>query len=320
MSRKIMDYVWPVIGLAAVVFSLFILKKELGNVGVDEIRQSLAAISLQNYFYAFLSCTVAYAMLAWYDQIALLHLKKKLSWWVISSVSFVAYSLSHNIGASMFTSGVIRYRAYSRYGLTVGEVALLSAFCSFTFAFGSIFLGGFVLVFEPEIMQPIWPDVPLSLVFWWGIGYLSFVVLYMIGSALHFKPLKIRNFEIKYPRLPIALRQLIAAPAEIMGAAAIIYFTLPAESNPGYFIVLGVFLLSFSAGLLSHAPGGLGVFETVFLLSMPNVPKDQLLASLIVFRTFYLLIPLAVSCFAVVFFEKDAVLSLLKRKPQQKTD
>ena len=62
-------------------------------------------------------------------------------------------------------------------------------------------------------------------------------------------------------------------------AAAIIYFALPAESNPGYLVVLGVFLASFSLALLSHAPGGLGVLEVTFLAAMPELPKVDVLAA-----------------------------------------
>lgn len=58
-----------------------------------------------------------------------------------------------------------------------------------------------------------------------------------------------------YPRLPVVVRQLIAAPLELIAAAGIIYFVLPETGNPGFLVVLGAFMLSFSAGLLSN-PGG----------------------------------------------------------------
>lgn len=320
--RKYLDYLWPVLGFIAVAVSLWILKRELGKVGFDDVVDALHAIPVKSYWLGFISCFAAYAALAWYDQIALLHLRKTLSWWVISVVSFTAYALSHNIGASVFTSGVIRYRAYSRYGLSLSEVVILSAFCSFTFAFGTAFLMGLVLVGEPEVIGPLMKplaQIPPLAVQALGGAVLAAIFLYVLGSALHFPPLKVGNTEIHYPRLPIALRQLVAAPSEIMGAAAIIYFTLPADVNPGYFIVLGVFLVAFSAGLISNAPGGLGVFEAVFLLAMPSVPKDQLLASLIVFRAFYLLIPLLISCGVVLAVEGRQLGQTLRQYKQERT-
>jgi glycosyltransferase 2 family protein len=68
--------------------------------------------------------------------------------------------------------------------------------------------------------------------------------------------------------------------------------------------VLAVFLASFSAALVSHAPGGLGVFELVFLTAMPDIPKADVLAALIIFRLFYLLIPFGLSLVVVLMFER----------------
>jgi uncharacterized membrane protein YbhN (UPF0104 family) len=114
----------------------------------------------------------------------------------------------------------------------------------------------------------------------------------------------IRKAKLEYPRPAIMARQLVAAPLELLGAAGIIYFVLPAQLEPSFVIVLAVFLASFSAALVSHAPGGLGVFELVFLTAMPDIPKADVLAALIVFRLFYLLIPFAMSLVVVLLFER----------------
>lgn len=99
------------------------------------------------------------------------------------------------------------------------------------------------------------------------------------------------------------VRQLLAGPIELMCAAAIIHFALPEVNHPGYLIVLGIFLVSFSLALVSHAPGGLGVLEITFIAGMPEIPTVDVLAALIVFRSFYLLLPFAISLFVVLAFE-----------------
>ena len=80
---------------------------------------------------------LAYAALAWYDRIALAHLGFRLPWTFISAVSFTTYALSHNVGMSMFSGAMVRYRAYSTKGLTLADIGVLVAFCSFTFALGT---------------------------------------------------------------------------------------------------------------------------------------------------------------------------------------
>lgn len=309
--KKIMDRLWPLVGLVAVVASFYLLYHEFKGESVGaEVWAALNDIPRADYLAAAASTLLAYAALAWYDRIALLHLGvKHISWIFISICSFTTYALSHNIGASVFSGAMVRYRAYSSKGLTASQVAVLVVLCSYTFAFGNILLGGVLLTWKPTLMQRLsgmLPDVVTNPTTALTIGLvcLSGVALYIIGSLMHFKPLTIGKMQILYPRPGIMLRQLFAAPMELIGAAGIIYFALPETGNPGYLVVLGTFLLSFSAALVSNAPGGLGVFELLFIKAMPDVSRVQVLAALLVFRLFYLIIPLLIAIVVVVIFER----------------
>jgi glycosyltransferase 2 family protein len=313
--KKVFDYLWPLIGLGAVVFSGWLLYQEFQGNSLNDVWHTLKAIPPHRYALAFVATLAAYWALAGYDRLALMHLNrtKGISWLYLSVTSFVTYALSHNIGASVFSGGMVRYRAYSAKGLCAAEIAILVAFCSFTFAFGMILIGGIVFTFAPELIQHLLAmnTQTIRLI---GIGCLAFVVLYMAGSALGLKPLQIRTFKLEYPRFPIAMRQLIIAPLEIVGAAAIIYFALPEAGNPGFFVVLGVFVAVFSAALISQAPGGLGVMEVLFIKALPSIPKLEVLAALIVFRLFYLLVPLAVSAVIVLVFEQRRLAQVIHHR------
>jgi glycosyltransferase 2 family protein len=315
IMRKIFDYLWPLIGMTAVALSFWLLYKEFQGNSISQVWDTLKAIPPHRYGLAMLATAAAYWALAGYDRLALQHLGRAdgISWVYVTLCSFTTYALSHNIGASVFSGGMVRYRAYSAKGLTAAEIAVLVAFCSFTFAFGMIVLAGIVFTFEPDLIQRLL-NVPEWTARMIGIGCLIFVALYMLGSALNLKPLMIRNFKLEYPRLPIALRQLVIAPLEIVGAAAIIYFALPEQGNPGFFVVLGIFVAVFSAALLSQAPGGLGVMEILFVTALPTIPKLEVLAALIVFRLFYLLVPLAISAVIVLMFERSRLAETLRSK------
>jgi uncharacterized membrane protein YbhN (UPF0104 family) len=304
--KRILEFVWPAVGLGAVAFSFWLLWRELHGISLHQVGAGIEAIPLHRWLFAVGSSIVAYAALAWYDRIGLAHLGHQLSWGFISLVSFTTYALSHNIGASVFSGAVVRYRAYSTRGLNLAEVGLLVAFCSFTFALGVAVLGGAVLTIEPDIAERLL-QIPAFVARLIGLAALIGVGLYALGSLRHFPPLTIRKFRLIYPRPPIMARQLIAAPLELIGAAGIIYFALPAASNPGFLIVLGVFLASFSVALVSHAPGGLGVLELVFVKAMPDAPLPAVLAALIVFRLLYLIIPLAFAIVMVIIFERGRI-------------
>ena len=296
------DWIWTVIGLAAVVFSCYLLYREIRTISLDELTDSLHAIRAHNWLMAAGATLGAYVALAWYDRIAIAHLGKKISWWFITLCSFTTYALAHNIGASVFSGAVVRYRAYTSKGMGPHDIGVLIVFCSFTFALGTLLSGGVVLVSQPDLIKRVADVSPWLSVLIGGL-MLGFVALYVLGSWRQFKPWKWGKLHVEYPRLGIVAKQLLAGPLELVCAAAIIYFALPAESNPGYLVVLGVFLASFSLALLSHAPGGLGVLEVTFLAAMPELPTADVLAALIVFRGFYLLLPFALSLLVVLGFE-----------------
>lgn len=312
--KKLSEFIWPVIGLAAVVVSGYFLYQELKTTSISAIGDAILAIPPHRMVLAALSTLVAYAALAWYDRIALLHLGvRHISWLFVSLCSFTTYALSHNIGASVFSGALVRYRAYTAKGLTAAQVAVLVALCSFTFFLGTVLLGGLSLVIDPELLTRLEgrlpgfltdPKTALAV----GASMLGFVALYVAGSILHLRPLHIRSFKLEYPRPGIMVRQLLAAPLELLGAAGIIYFALPDAMNPGFIPVLAIFLASFSVALASHAPGGLGVFEIVFITAMhitDAAQKDAIIAAVIVFRIFYFWIPALISIVVVVVFERS---------------
>ena len=310
MPKVIRDFAWPVIGLLAVIVSGWLLYRELRGLSLDDVWSSLTAIPPHRYALAGLSTLVAYAALAWYDRIALIHLGvRHIGWLFVSLCSFTTYALAHNIGASVFSGALVRYRAYSSKGMSAPQVAVLVALCSFTFALGTIVLAGMVLAVDPTLLgrlEGLLPEALTNPTMARVIGFalLAFVLLYVIGSILHLPPLVIRKFKLEYPRPEVMGRQMIAAPLELLGAAGIIYFALPAHLEPSFVVVLAVFLASFSAALVSHAPGGLGVFELIFITAMPDIPKADVLAALIIFRLFYLLIPFGIAIAVVLLFER----------------
>ena len=278
---------------------------------VESIGRSIGNVPVTGYTLAACSALMAYIALAWYDRIALIHLNRQneISWPFIASCSFVTYALGHNIGASVLSGGLVRYRAYGACGLSAMEVAILVALCSFTFAYGTVLLTGIVFVIKPEIVLPLADLIPVlalppPLVRTIGMAMIGLCALYVLGSWRHFKPLHFRSVHIVYPRLPVVTRQLLAAPLELIAAAGIIHFVLPEAGHPGFITVLGAFLLSFSAGLVSQTPGGIGVMEAVFLALLPTVPPSDVVAALLIWRLMYLLIPLAISLPIVVAFER----------------
>ena len=309
--KRYLEYVWPFFGLVAVVVSLYVLSKEFkGESIASGVIHQLGSISVVDYVFAFLSALLAYAALAWYDRIALLHLG--INWISLPFVavcSFTTYALSHTIGVSVFSGAMVRYRAYSAKGLSAAQVAVLVALCSITFALGVMLLGGAVLVFEPQELRRVAGMLPhmlnnATIARIVGVGSLVLVAAYVAGSVLRLPPFRVAGFEVFYPKPEIAARQFIAAPLELIGATGIIYFTLPEAGNPGFFVIMAIFLGSFSAALLSNAPAGAGVFDLIFINALPTNTKDKINEDDLKLKLFYLLIPLIFAIIVVIVFER----------------
>jgi uncharacterized membrane protein YbhN (UPF0104 family) len=321
--KRFLDYLWPLIGLIAVVVSIWLLSKEFeGEAVASQVWQQLESIPPKQYVLSFLSALFAYAALAWYDRIALVHLGiRDISLAFIAICSFTTYALSHTIGASVFSGAMVRYRAYSTKGVSAGQVAILVAITSITFVLGSLLISGVVLVFEPQELGRFASKLPhflsntttARLV---GIGLLSAVALYIAGSIMGLPPVEIGGYRLEYPRPAIALRQFVAAPLEIIGAAGIIYFALPETNNPGFFVVLAIFIGSFSAALVSSAPAGVGVFDLLFINALSStIDRTKVLAAVLIFRLFYLVIPLAFAIVVMVLFERRRLGEVLHAEP-----
>lgn len=196
----------------------------------------------------------------------------------------------------------------------MAEVGVLVGLCSFTFLIGTIMLIGLVLLYEPDITERFTGILPVEASTTTGVVLLFFVSLYVLGSLLRLKPLKIGSFVLPYPAPKLVAQQLVIGPIELIGAAGIIYFALPEAGNPGYMVILGIFLVSFSAALISHAPGGLGVLELVFVTGLPDMNPADVIAALLVFRLFYLIIPFVMALFVILFFERSQLAAAQKRE------
>ena len=58
------------------------------------------------------------------------------------------------------------------------------------------------------------------------------------------------------------------------------------------------------AGILSHVPGGVGVFETVVLAALPaTIPVETAAAALLLFRLIYFILPFVLALAVLALYE-----------------
>jgi len=175
-------------------------------------------------------------------------------------------------------------------------------FGTLTFWLGMAGVSGVVLL-SPQGLAGwggggIWPAML-------GVLLLALVLGYVAACGKVRRPLRVRDWELALPAPRLALGQLVLAALDMVLASAVLFVLLPVGDVP-FTAFLGVYLAAVAAGLISHVPGGLGVFESVVLLGLPTAATNpQLLASLLAFRAVYYLIPFALGLLVIA---TDAVL------------
>jgi phosphatidylglycerol lysyltransferase len=293
----------PLLGLGAFVLVLFALHDVLKSYRYRDVVASLRAIPGERVFWALVLTFLSYLFLTAYDALAVRYLHRRMAYRRISLASFIANAFGHNVGFSVLSGGSVRYRMYSAWGLSAGEVATVVAFGSATVWLGFFTLAGLAFVLE-RFAIPTSLHVPFVSVYALGVAMLLVVAAYLVWSARASKPISLGAWELAVPPPGLSLAQIALSALDWAFAGAALYALLPDQvglSLPGF---IGIYLLAQIVGLASQVPGGLGVFETVLLLLLtPHASTLSLLGPLLAYRAIYYLIPLGVAAVLMGSYE-----------------
>lgn len=287
------------IGAAGIVaLAAFLLHRTLSQYSTDEIVGSLGRIPFGRVAAAVGFAGASYLLLTGFDWLALRYVRRPLAWPRAALASFTSLSIGHNLGFAAVSSGALRYRFYSRWGLGAGEVAQVIVFCGLTVAAGLATLGGIGLLLRPEVGAKLTGLSPPTL-FATGIGLIAVTAAYLLLAAILRQPLTIRGHALRLPELRLALCQVGIGTANFACVAACLHQTLAALQDLPYLVVATAYVTANTAGLVSHVPGGLGVIESVVAL----VLQGDVIGALIAFRVVYYLIPLCLGGLAFALSE-----------------
>ena len=283
---------------SAFAAAAWFLHRELSGIHLSEVLADLGSHSWARIAGAAAFAAVGYFALTGYDALALRYVRRKLPYLRMAVVSFMAFAVGHNVGVAALSGGSIRYRAYSELGLSATDIARIIVFCTLTFALGTAFLIGIALWLEPS-PELVAPGVPAGLLAGIGIALVALALAYVGLPLLRRTPLSVGNWRIELPSFPITVAQLSIAIVDLGCAAATLYVLLEPELAIGYGAFLGLYLLALAAGIVSSLPGGIGVFEAVLLIALPDVDREALLSAIIAYRLVYYVAPLSVALVAM---------------------
>ncbi|HEX4673838.1 MAG TPA: bifunctional lysylphosphatidylglycerol flippase/synthetase MprF, partial [Steroidobacteraceae bacterium] len=301
-DRSGFRWVGPIAALLIFAGGAWVLRREMAHLHIRDVWAHLHNIPRRNVVAALCFTALSYWLLSTYEVLALRYLRKKIAYGRIVFTSFIAYSFGHTLGFAAFTGAAIRFRLYATAGVTAIEVATISAFCSLSIGIGLATIAGFSLVFAPN-QAALVLHLGRSWLMLIGALSLATVVAYALWASLSKSTLEIRGWALRAPGPSIGLPQVALAMVDLSLAGAVVYWLLPDDANIDFLTFLGAYAAAVIAGIVSHVPGGIGVFETVMILALPNVQPEALLGSLLAYRAIYYLVPILFG--AVLFGAKE---------------
>ena len=232
----------------------------------------------------------SYGIKTGYDYLGLKFINRLLPYRKIATASFIGFVLSNNIGFSIIPGASVRYRLYSPLGLSGLEITKIIFFYTISLWLGFFTLSSAVFLLKPmvlprELLLPFRTDYPL------GILLLIPVLIFMIIAVSWKGTVKIRGLELSLPPLRFFLPQTCIATFDWILAGSVLFVILP--SGVPFSTFLSIFLIAQLAAIISQIPAGLGIFDAVMIFSLTRYfPASSILASLIVYRAVYYILPL----------------------------
>ena len=272
------------------------------TVRASDVRAAFHLISPSRIMLALAFTAVSYLALTFYDHFALRIIGRILPWRTAAIASFTSYTLSHNLGLSPITGGSARYRIYSKAGLGGGDVARVIALAGSTFWMGVLTIAGVAMALRGAPMAIA--GVALSKVAVWLIGatMLAAVLGMLLLCASGSRRLSWFGWTVPLPGAGLALTQIAVAAVDLAAASIALYLLIPG-ADPALLptFVLG-YALAIIATLVTHVPGGLGIFEAVVIATVP-AEKSSLFAALVAYRVIYYLVPLTLGIILLALHE-----------------
>lgn len=289
------------LGLSLLLFGLALLAcwHLVREINPDQVRDSLAAVPPRALFAAMLATVLGFLLMLAYEWSASRYADVRLPASTLALGGFCAFAIGNAVGLSALSGGSVRYRLYTRNGLGAGDVARMSLFASLSLGISLPILAALAALFDlADASAALRLPAPLLALLAVAVLLAALaLVLLLARRRLAERPapgcwqVDLGRFSLRLPGVRMSLVQLLISSLDVLIAASVLYCLLP-EAPPFSSFVL-IYMLALAAGVLSHVPGGVGVFEAVLLAAFSSrIDPAGLVAAMLLYRLLYVLLPL----------------------------
>lgn len=289
------------LGLSLLLFGLALLAcwHLVREINPDQVRDSLAAVPPRALFAAMLATVLGFLLMLAYEWSASRYADVRLPASTLALGGFCAFAIGNAVGLSALSGGSVRYRLYTRNGLGAGDVARMSLFASLSLGISLPILAALAALFDlADASAALRLPAPLLALLAVAVLLAALtLVLLLARRRLAERPapgcwqVDLGRFSLRLPGVRMSLVQLLISSLDVLIAASVLYCLLP-EAPPFSSFVL-IYMLALAAGVLSHVPGGVGVFEAVLLAAFSSrIDPAGLVAAMLLYRLLYVMLPL----------------------------
>lgn len=313
-ARKRSKWFWigPVASILIFSVSLAVLWHILKELKPEELWAAFSSANRTQVWQAAALVCLSYLLLTGYDALALKRLGLRIPYRTTALASYTSYSVSFTLGFPLVTAGTVRYWLYAPRGVRAAEVASLTVIAGITFWLGMGIVLSALLFYTPETIAGLARSSP-QMVQLAGAALALVVLAYMTWVSTAPRGIQVRGWRLELPGFGVTLGQMILGAGDVCAAGAVLYVLLPAGHGVAYETFLAAYIFAALVGIASHAPGGLGVFEATMLVALSEIPREQVLGALLLFRLFYYLVPFM---FALALLGLYEITRQIRRKPQ----
>jgi uncharacterized membrane protein YbhN (UPF0104 family) len=285
--------------------------------GIDtyEVLEAIKSTEPHQIALAALFVAAGYFTLTFYDLFAVRAIgHDHVPYRINALAAFTSYSIGHNVGASVFTGGAVRYRIYSAWGLNAIDVAKICFLAGLTFWLGNAAVLGLGISYHPEAAASI-DQLPPWLNRMAAIAILAGLMGYVAWVWTRPRVVGRGPWTVMLPGGPLTLLQIAIGIVDLGFCALAMYVLVPDEPNLGFVVVAVIFVSATLLGFASHSPGGLGVFDAAMLVGLWQMDREELLAGMLLFRMLYYLAPFLISVILLTF--REVIISTRSKRLRQ---
>jgi phosphatidylglycerol lysyltransferase len=267
------------------------LQRLLAEMHLADVRAAIAALPTFAILASTAFTAASFATLVGYDWSALRYVGQELPLRVMALASFCGYAIGNTVGLALLTGGSVRFRIYTAAGMSSEDVGRVALFCVVAFGFGVSAVSGLGVLLRPNLLSSTL-NVPVAALQITSLMLVAGVAGFLMLCALR-RTLRWRHVSLPLPRPTLVAGQLAISAVDLCLAAAALYVLLPDKAGLSFFGFLPLFCVAIVAGIMSHVPGGLGVFEAVIIFALGDkTAQGALVGALVIYRLIYYILPL----------------------------